>query len=161
MSNLKPGPSGRRSVRKRGQAMVEFALVLPIFLIVLSGILDFGFMLYSRMTVINAAREGARAAVMVASTGNEDQVAQAAVTSAVAGTGINTSSVQVTTKCIQANPNTIPPCTWTVYDASSNPSGAESGDFVSVTVTYTYHTFFPLLFGTTMNLSSTVQMVIE
>ena len=63
MSNPKPGLSDRRSSRKRGQAMVEFALVIPIFMLVLSGILDFGFMLYSRMTVINSAREGARAAV--------------------------------------------------------------------------------------------------
>ncbi|MGZ6314992.1 MAG: TadE family protein, partial [Candidatus Limnocylindrales bacterium] len=58
MSNPKPGPSGRRSTRKRGQALVEFAMVIPIFLLVLSGICDFGFMLYSRMSVINAAREG-------------------------------------------------------------------------------------------------------
>ena len=45
--------------------MVEFALVIPVFLLVLCGILDFGFMLFSRMTVINAAREAARAAAIV------------------------------------------------------------------------------------------------
>ena len=33
---------GRRRKRTRGQALVEFALVIPIFLLVLCGILDFG-----------------------------------------------------------------------------------------------------------------------
>ena len=46
--------------------MVEFALIFPVFMLILAGILDFGFMLYSRMNVINAAREGARAAVTAA-----------------------------------------------------------------------------------------------
>ena len=50
----------RRGSRTRAQALVEFAVVLPVFLLILAGILDFGFILYSRMTVINAARDGAR-----------------------------------------------------------------------------------------------------
>ena len=53
----------RRGSRTRGQSLVEFAVVLPVFLLILSGILDFGFLLYSRMTVISATREGARVAV--------------------------------------------------------------------------------------------------
>jgi hypothetical protein len=32
---------------------------------------------------------------------------------------------------------------------------------VRVSVTYSYHTFFPLFFGASFNLGSTVQMVIE
>ena len=39
-------------------------MVLPVFLLVLAGILDFGLGLYSQMTVINAAREGARLGVV-------------------------------------------------------------------------------------------------
>ena len=59
------GPSGR-SNRKRGQAMVEFAMVIPIFLLLFAAVADFGFALFSRMTVINAARDGARSAVVLA-----------------------------------------------------------------------------------------------
>ena len=51
--------------RSRGQAMVEFALVVPIFLVVLCGILYFGFMLYSKMSIINAAREGAHYGIIL------------------------------------------------------------------------------------------------
>ena len=53
----------RRRNRQSGQSLVEFALVLPVFLLILAGIIDMGFMFYSRITVINAAREGARSAV--------------------------------------------------------------------------------------------------
>ncbi|HVM66414.1 MAG TPA: TadE family protein, partial [Acidimicrobiales bacterium] len=53
-----------RSRRKRseGQSLAEFALVFPIFVLVLAGILDFGMGLFSYMTMLNATREGARLA---------------------------------------------------------------------------------------------------
>ncbi len=50
--------------RESGQAMVEFALVLPILLAVLCGIIDFGWLYYNQLTLTNAAREGARYAVI-------------------------------------------------------------------------------------------------
>ena len=49
---------------EEGQDIVEFALVLPILMIVLFGIIDFGWIFYSTAMVGNAAREGARFAVM-------------------------------------------------------------------------------------------------
>ena len=59
MSACQPGRE-RRQRRERGQALVEFALVLPIFLILVLGIVDFGWALRSWITVTNSAREGAR-----------------------------------------------------------------------------------------------------
>lgn len=56
-----------RSMKKRredGQAMVEFALVLPIFLLILCGIIDFGWLFYNQLSLNNACREGARYAVV-------------------------------------------------------------------------------------------------
>ena len=44
--------------------MVEFALVLPILLLLLCGIIDFGWLYYNQITLNNAAREGARYAVI-------------------------------------------------------------------------------------------------
>jgi Flp pilus assembly protein TadG len=47
---------------ERGAALVEFALAVPLLLVVIAGIVDFGFV-YQRYEVItNAAREGARLA---------------------------------------------------------------------------------------------------
>ena len=55
----------QRLVRsERGAELIEFALVLPVLLLVVLGIVDFGF-LFQRMEVVtNAAREGARMAVL-------------------------------------------------------------------------------------------------
>ncbi len=50
--------------RENGQSAVEFALVLPILLILLCGIIDFGWVYYNQITLNNAAREGARYAVI-------------------------------------------------------------------------------------------------
>lgn len=43
-----------------GQTLVEFALVLPLMLILMFGIVDFGRAFYTWLTITNAAREGAR-----------------------------------------------------------------------------------------------------
>ena len=47
-----------------GQAMVEMALVLPILVVLIGGILDFGWLFYNKIALNNAAREGARYAVI-------------------------------------------------------------------------------------------------
>lgn len=41
------------------QALVEYALILPILLLLVIGAMDFGRMFYTKMVLINAAREGA------------------------------------------------------------------------------------------------------
>jgi hypothetical protein len=52
----------------RGQAVVETALLLPILVLLLIGIAEFGFILYAHVQVSNAAREAARAASLYRST---------------------------------------------------------------------------------------------
>lgn len=46
--------------RDRGAALVELAVVLPLLLVVIAGIVDFGFALQRYEVLANAAREGAR-----------------------------------------------------------------------------------------------------
>ena len=45
---------------ERGQAVAEFALIVPIFLMLVFAIVDFGMGFHAWITVTNAAREGAR-----------------------------------------------------------------------------------------------------
>jgi Flp pilus assembly protein TadG len=52
--------SGHPRKREDGQSLVEFALVIPIFLLVLFAIVDFGMAFHAWITVTNSAREGAR-----------------------------------------------------------------------------------------------------
>lgn len=56
MNRRQPGGSAP----DRGAAAVEFALLLPIVLLILCGIIDFGRALNAQITLTQAAREGAR-----------------------------------------------------------------------------------------------------
>jgi hypothetical protein len=58
--NLMRSRSRRTGRAGRGQGLVEFALVLPVFLILLLGMLEFGFAFTHNLTLEYATREGAR-----------------------------------------------------------------------------------------------------
>jgi Flp pilus assembly protein TadG len=49
---------------ERGAELVEFAIVLPVLLLITMGIVDFGFMFQRYVVLTNAAMEGARIAVL-------------------------------------------------------------------------------------------------
>jgi Flp pilus assembly protein TadG len=53
-----------RRDKPRGQAMVEFALVFPIFILLLVGLFDFGRVIWVNDTLASAAREAARFAIV-------------------------------------------------------------------------------------------------
>lgn len=53
-----------KRTERRGQSMVEFALILPIFVLLVFGILDLGRGVYAYHTLNNAATEGARVAIV-------------------------------------------------------------------------------------------------
>ena len=57
-------PAHRRGRGDRGVAAVEFALVVPVFLLLLLGFITFAFVMYSQVTITQAAREGARLAAI-------------------------------------------------------------------------------------------------
>lgn len=48
----------------RGQALVEFALLLPVLLLIIGGMIDFGLVYHEQLVMTAAAREGARVAVV-------------------------------------------------------------------------------------------------
>ena len=50
--------------RDRGSVAVEFALLLPLLLLLVFGIIDFGRALNAQITLTQAAREGARLAAL-------------------------------------------------------------------------------------------------
>ena len=49
---------------RKGAAMVELAIILPILLIVLFAIIEFGLILYDKALITNASREGARQGIV-------------------------------------------------------------------------------------------------
>ncbi|GEP33138.1 hypothetical protein NSZ01_09060 [Nocardioides szechwanensis] len=75
---------GRRSRRRDdGAAAVEFALVAPLLILLLMGIIGYGYMLSFRQSISQAAAEGARAAAVAPATANREAIAKAAVASAL------------------------------------------------------------------------------
>ena len=56
---------------KRGQALIEFAFILPFLLVIVGGIVDFGLAFFVGQVIENAAREGARAGAVVRPVGGE------------------------------------------------------------------------------------------
>lgn len=56
---IRPRISERESGRSRGQSLTEFAVVLPVFLLIMLFAVDFGRAFYSWVTVTNAARVAA------------------------------------------------------------------------------------------------------
>ena len=67
-----------RRHRTRGQALVEFALVVPVFILLLVGLFDLGRAVYTFNTISNAAREGVRLGIV-------DQYVGSANTNPVSG----------------------------------------------------------------------------
>ncbi len=59
----RPPSRGRKSA-ERGSVAVEFALVLPVLLLIVFGIIDFGRLLNAQIELTGAARDGARLAAL-------------------------------------------------------------------------------------------------
>jgi Flp pilus assembly protein TadG len=151
-----------------GQGLVEFALVIPLILLLFMGIFDFGRAIYAYNTVANAARQGARvAAVNQANPGPpndtscaEDQPVENAVTphmsirgcAAQAGIalGIQPSSVTVT----YAAPAGI--------NLSCSPT-LDVGCIATVTVTYSWRALTPVIGNIVgpITMTSTSQIPVE
>lgn len=54
----------RKHKSENGQAIIEFAYVLPFLIIIVLGIIEFGVLFYDQAVVTSASREGARAGIV-------------------------------------------------------------------------------------------------
>lgn len=102
------GPQSAKDTKRgeRGSELVEFALVFPLLLMVVLAIVDFGFLFQRYEVVTNAAREGARVAVLP---GYSSADIQNRVGSYAAAGGLPIApTVTVTDSTITAGPTTWP-----------------------------------------------------
>ncbi len=83
----------RQGAADRGAAAVEFALLLPVLLLIVFGIVDFGRALNAQITLTQAAREGARLAALGQPAGTVIARTQ------TAATGLAGVSASVTASC--------------------------------------------------------------
>jgi Flp pilus assembly protein TadG len=141
--------------------MVEFALVFPLFILLLSGMVDFGMYLYSEMTVTNAVRDGARLGTTACSVLACTEAVQARVVASSGGL-LQPGDVQV--QCIVATgPNAGLDSCKKNTGSLKRPAqdGVVNGDSVTVKASYTYHMIWPLAFGSAVGINSSVTFMVE
>jgi Flp pilus assembly protein TadG len=90
---------------RRGQAMVEMALILPVLLLLVVGMLEFARAWNAKQVITDAAREGARLAVV------QDGGTQAEVTAAIQA-ALNRSGIPGNQAVIQFNGDPAPAGNW-------------------------------------------------
>ena len=83
---------GRRG--ERGQALAEFALVLPLILFFIAGILEFGRAWNIKQAITDAAREGARYAVVQDSAITSTDDVRAKIEERLALSGIDSANIE-------------------------------------------------------------------
>jgi Flp pilus assembly protein TadG len=90
----------RRRRRERGAAAVEMAIVLPLLVLLLGGVIDFGWLFFNEIMLANAAREGARGAIVELS--DADVKTRAAEAAKPLPGPVTTSDVTVVTNCLSS-----------------------------------------------------------
>ena len=99
----------RRRLGNSGQALVEFAMVAPILLLLIMGIVDFGRAFYTYYVLVDAAREGGRVAV-VANQGTTQQTVYAHIDTLLVTAGLDPNNATKTMTGFQTgtgNPLTV------------------------------------------------------
>ncbi len=118
----------------QGNALVELALILPVVAVLLTGLVDFGFMAYDAMALNVAARAAAGYGIANPSNGAGIQAA------ALGATSLSPGNLTVTDAC-QCYDGTAVSCSGPC--ASADQDNGQSRIYLSVTVTEPYHTLLP------------------
>ena len=98
-----------RRQAQQGAAAVEFALVLPILLLVFFGMVELSLALYDKAILTNASREGARAGIVLSSPKMTDAQIRAVVLNYTNGSLISLGTTTApTVTVVQSNPASFP-----------------------------------------------------
>src|SRR4051812_14419603 len=112
--NRRRRPQGCRLANRCGAAAVEFAIVAPVFFLLVIGMIEVGRAMMVQQVLINASRVGARQAVTAGATATAVQNAVKDYATSV------------------AVPNVL-------VSVTPDPAAAKSGDTMSVTTTVNYN----------------------
>ncbi|WP_237181638.1 TadE family protein [Paraburkholderia tropica] len=155
---------GRR--RQRGSAIVEFALVLPLLLTLLFGIVELGFVLYDKTVITSASRAAVRQGVAFGETSTGTPYYMSATSVGQIATG------GLSTMLINFSSTNQPSVTLTSCTASNScttGAGCSAGNSLTVTVSYTFQGLllgaalspFPAAFNNILTLTSSTMMSCE
>jgi Flp pilus assembly protein TadG len=136
-----------RGHRSRGQSLAEFAMVFPIFMLVLGAIIQFGLIFWAQNTLTQVARDTGRwAATQTFPCGTAAEEAAAAPTViAMANTIANNSSLFGKTAAWTATNVVV---NWTIEAGTACPPTDNQGvAWIDVELHHTIPTFFPFVPG--------------
>lgn len=134
----------RGSPGEKGATAVEFALIMPIFFLLLFGIIDFGWYFFNQHTIQFATREGTRLAlvggILKDDQGNdlnrEDSIIKAIKDNAAVA--VNPDALRISIYPVGADYSD--PADW-----QTTVNAGNGGDYMRVRVLYTYHFLTPLI----------------
>jgi Flp pilus assembly protein TadG len=132
-----------------GQSMVEFALILPLMVLIIAGIFDLGRAFFASITITNAAREGARYGTL-----NPDyyQGICDATKNEAQSSGITLNDNNVTIMC--SSSMTCPPTGWEILGCTENQP-------IIVQVNYNYNEMLlRFFFPSGINMQRQVEMLV-
>ncbi|HLY93473.1 MAG TPA: TadE/TadG family type IV pilus assembly protein [Gaiellaceae bacterium] len=135
------GARGIHIASERGQAAVEFALIAPVLIILVLGVIQIGIAFNHYLTITDAARAGARTAIVARFTGINSGDVQTAVQNAASS--LDQSQLKVTA------------------DDPTDPTWTKAGTDIVVTVTYPYSINLLGLVVASGNLTSTMTEPLE
>jgi Flp pilus assembly protein TadG len=135
-----------------GQSLVEFALILPIFVLLLVGVFDLGRAFFSFIAITNAAREGTRVVTFWPGKTTVDNVLTAINTEI--GTSPMVDVGNITSRVIECgNPSAI-----VTTDAQLQACTSEQP--IRVTITYSFEPILSFFFPDNLTLRRTAEMMI-
>ena len=103
----RPGRRLRSCSLRRGVAATEFAIVAPLFLLLIFGILELGRAMMVQQVLINASRVGARQAITLGATTAEVESAVADYSASVAVPGVTVNVTPDPTAARAGDPITV------------------------------------------------------
>lgn len=109
----------KRLTNESGQSLVEFAIILPILLLLIMGIIEFGLIMNSYLTIQNASREGARIGI------------------------VGAADSDIRNRIISDSPN-LQTADLTI-NITPGEGSRSSGDTITVAIYYNYHLVTPII----------------
>jgi Flp pilus assembly protein TadG len=154
----------RRRSGRRGQAIVETVLILPFLVLVLFGIISFGLYINAINTVEQAARDGARTAVIGDSMGcpGDSATAQLAEGSQPTVYGAVDSQINNDNPWLTTNSSTGPKPVISYAAVVGNETNPQQTEVV-ITVAYPYKPLLPIpgILPGSVVIASTYQMMVQ
>ena len=132
---LRPNSLARLQDDRRGNIAVEFALILPVLLVLIGGLIEYGVLTYDRSSIESAARAGAQFAFSGGYDANKVELTVRSASSVSLGPSDSVTS-SVFCECTDSTPITC---------GGTCSNGGPNRRFIKVSVTKIHHSWLPFM----------------